>query len=115
MAAVVTYGDVRRPPRARADEIRPRLEGALAGLRAWLPMRGRDPLAQASLLKYTCAVIEGVLLHLAGSPTAEDEAEACYRRAIEIVAAVEDRLVGVWGKRDLPVIHCFHSATTRRS
>jgi hypothetical protein len=113
MAAVVTYGDVRRPPRARADEIRPRLEGALARLRAWRPKLGSDPLAQASLLKYTCAVLEGVLLHLAGLPTAEDEAEACYRRAIEIVAAVDDRLAGVWGRRDLPVIHSFHSATTR--
>ena len=114
IAAVVTYGDVRHPPPRRAAEIRAGLEAAIAALRAWTPRLSEDPLAQRELLEYTCTVLEGVVLQLAGTPTAMDEAESRYQRALAVAAKVDDRILGVWGRRDLPVIHSFHSAIARR-
>ena len=115
LAGVVTFGDVRRPPRRRADEIRPGLEAALRVLRGWLPRLRSDPLQQRPLLEYTCAVLEGVALQLAGTATAHDEAEARYRHALDILEGVDDHFVGLWGRKNLPVIHSFHSAASRRS
>jgi hypothetical protein len=114
MAAVVTYGDVRRPPRRRAEEIRPRLEAAVAVLSRWTQRLEADPLDQRRLLEYTRAVLEGVVLQLARTPTAAAEAEARYQRALDILGGAADHSVGVWGRRDLPVIHSFHSAASRR-
>ena len=115
MAKVVTYGDIRRPPRSRAAEIGRCLEEALAVLRAWIPRLHRDPWMQRSLLEYTAAVLEGVRLQLAGTAAATAEAEGRYQRALDIVRAVDDHHVGVWGKKNLPVIHSFYSAAWRRS
>jgi len=114
IAAVVTYGDVRQPPPRQAGEIRPGVEAAIAALRGWLPRLSSDPMAQRPLLQYTCTLLEGVLMQLAGTPTAMDEAEGRYQLALEIAARVDDRHLGVWGRRDLPVIHSFHSAMSRR-
>lgn len=115
IATIVTYGDVRRPPRKRAAAILPRLEAAAVLLRGWAARLDDDPEFQRPLLEYTASVLEGIALQLAGTATGIEEGEARFQRALDIVARAPASLSGVWGRRNLPVIHSFHSAAVRRS
>lgn len=120
MRGVVTYGDVRRPPRAAAAARR-----VLATVEAALPRLtrraeqlaacGDDALAaQAALLHYTRAVLAGVRQQLqdtlAGHPR---DAEPLYDAALQVIDAVERRFKGLWGSVDLPIIHRFFAAAAQ--
>lgn len=114
MQRVVTYGDIRRPPKA-ADTAR----HVLAAVDAALPRLvqageelaalGGDALAaQATLMRYTCGVLRAVRQQvqdtLAGHPS---DAEPEFTAALRTLDAVERRFKGLWGSVDLPVIHSF--------
>jgi len=117
MRSVVTYGDIRRPPRA-ADAAR----AVLAGVEAAVPrltnvaaqlVVGDDAAlaAQAALVRYTAGVLAGVrqqlLDTLAGHPR---DAEPQYSEALRILDAVERRFKGLWGSVDLPMFHQLFAA-----
>ncbi|MBZ5634100.1 MAG: DUF4838 domain-containing protein [Acidobacteriia bacterium] len=127
MQQVVTYGDIRRPPRKldSAAPLLPCIEAALPKLgdvADRLERLGGDGLAaQAVLVRYTLLVLEGVRQELrgvigeAGHSTemrARDAAAArgLYDRAVQTMETVERRFKGLWGSVDLPMIHAFFSA-----
>jgi len=112
MAQVVTYGDIRRPPRdpaarrrllARLEAALPRLAGVAEQLEAPEDAALR---AYAGLVRYTQTVLEGVQheLRTGGS------AESIYAGAQRLVEAVDRRFKGLWGTVDLPIIHSFYAA-----
>ena len=124
MRSVVTYGDIRRPPRApaAAAPVLSSIESALPRLReiaGRLDGLGGEPLAaQAALVRYTRVVLEGVRQELRGvmgeaSVTAGGkaaDARALYEQAVQIIVGVEQRFKGLWGSVDLPMIHAFFNA-----
>lgn len=113
---VVTYGDIRRPPRSApaAARLLKRLESALPRLGEVvrkLEAFGDSALAaQGPLVRYTQMVIEGVQQELrqtlAGHPP---HAEPQYAQALQVVEGVDSRWKGVWGSVDLPIIHSFYN------
>jgi len=117
MGRVVTYGDIRRPPRAAdaAARVLPAIEAALTQLdpvAQRLSELGDDALvAQAALARYTQTVLIGVAedlrARLAGQPTA---AHARYAEALMLIDAVERRFKGLWGAVDLAIVHSFFTA-----
>jgi hypothetical protein len=118
MRGVVTYGDIRRPPRSAAAATRvlaaiaaalPRLAAVIGKLEAVGDAAGG---AQVALIRYTHAVLQGVRQELqqtvAGQvPNARDQ----YAEALGLVANVDARLRGLWGRVDLPIIHSFYDVT----
>jgi hypothetical protein len=118
MRQVVTYGDIRRPPRsaaaagrvlARVAAALPRLAEVIRKLEAF----GDAAMgAQAPLIRYTHAVLQGVQheLHqvVAGqTPNAQGQ----YADALRLIENVDAHLRGVWGRVDLPIIHSFYDVT----
>jgi hypothetical protein len=117
MRDVVTYGDIRRPPRTpeQAAAVLRGVEKALPRLAAVaqrLDALGDEPLAaQAALVRYTQAVLDAVRQDLqdtvAGRPPSAAER---YVEALPIIEAVDRRFKGLWGSVDLPIIHSFFAA-----
>jgi hypothetical protein len=117
MRTVVTYGDIRRPPRATdaARDVLTRVEAALPRLTnvaEQLAACGDAALAaQAALVRYTGGVLTGVRQQLvdtlAGHPR---DAETQYREALHLLDAVEGRFKGLWGRVDLPMFHQLFAA-----
>jgi hypothetical protein len=124
MQQVVTYGDIRRPPRAAAAAapVLARVEAAQSRVRELA--RRFDHLgdaacaAQGALLRYTHLVLMGVQQELStavrGEPGAGGQvplrAADCYAKALEIVGTGERPCSGLWGRVDLPLIHAFYAA-----
>ena len=116
MAGVVTYGDIRRPPRsaAAAAGVLARIEAALPRLEAVsrkLETFAYPTLcADAALVRYTRAVLDGVRLELQQTLAGEvPNAQPRYADAIELLDRVDARLKGVWGRVDLPIVHGFYN------
>ncbi len=115
MRPVVTYGDLRRPPRPAEAAARTlvRVEAALprlAGLAQKLAECGDQALgAQAALVRYTHAVLRGVQAELRSSGRDDKHAQALYTAALEIIAAVDRHFKGLWGQVDLPIVHSFYT------
>lgn len=117
MRRVVTYGDIRRPPRAPAvaGQVLQRVEAALPALQDVAErlekLGGEGLAAQATLVRYSRTVLEGVREELqttlAGRRLGTSER---YAEALRIVDAVERRFKGLWGSVDLPIIHSFYTA-----
>ncbi len=125
MQSVVTYGDIRRPPRnpAAAAPVLAAIESALPRLRQIAErldaLNGAPLAAQATLVRYTGLVLDGVRQELRGieagaSGAARDAARASYDQAVEIIAGVEQRFKGLWGSVDLPIIHAFFNAAVHQ-
>ncbi len=112
MRPVVTYGDIRRPPRSPEDAARvlAQIEAAVPRLAAVvqrLEQLGDVALAAyGTLVRYTQTVLDGVRLVLRQTP----DAEARYGEALRIIEGVERRFKGLWGTVDLPIIHSFYTA-----
>jgi hypothetical protein len=118
MREVVTYGDIRRPPRS-ADAAKRVLAAVAAALPRLTEVSGKvDALgdaamgAPAALIRYTHAVLRGVRHELeetiAGRPP---NAQAQYAEALRFIEQTDARLRGLWGRVDLPIIHRFYDAT----
>lgn len=116
MAEVVTYGDIRRPPRsaAAAASVLARMEAALPRLDA--ASRKLETLAHptlradAALVRYTRTVLDGVRLELQQTLAGEvPNAQARYADATELLDRVDARLKGLWGRVDLPIVHGFYN------
>jgi hypothetical protein len=112
MRGVVTYGDIRRPPKnaERAAALRPSLDNAIADLMTLssaLPHAATDRRVSGlgALVEYNRRVLQAVRLQLDGRASASD-----YEAALEILRNVNPGLLGVWGREDLPRIHAYHSA-----
>ncbi len=116
MRNVVTFGDIRRPP-TKADAVqrlRPRVAAATTQLAVLVdrlasvagdPAMAAQPMAaQHGLLRYTNAVLAGVLHQLDNLPAAAD-----YEMAMAIMRDIDRRFTGLWGAVNLPVIHAYHS------
>lgn len=117
MRTVVTYGDIRRPPTAadRARDVLRRVESALPQLRVLadrLDAFPHDALhAQATLLRYTYATLDGVRHELQQTATGTPaQADTYYATALEIMNGIDRRFKGTWGAVDLPIIHSFYAA-----
>lgn len=117
MRSVVTYGDIRRPPRTpeAAAVVLPQVTAALprlATLAQRLATLGDDQLAAlAGLIRYTCTVLEGAQQDLQDTLAGRSPSGAeRYAAALEIIAAVDRRFKGLWGAVDLPIIHSFFTA-----
>ena len=120
MQLVVTYGDIRRPPRSRerGSQVLARVEAAGARL-AVLAQRlaAADDLPRyGGLLRYTQLILEGVQCELRSTlagdgDMAMDAARVHYQRALEVMERVEPHVKGVWGSVDLSIIHHLLSAT----
>ena len=119
MRTVVTYGDIRRPPRApdAARDVLARVEAALpclTNVAEELASRGDATLAaQAALVRYTYGVLAAVrqqlLDTLAGQPR---DAEPQFSEALRALDVVERRFKGLWGSVDLPMFHQLFAAAT---
>ena len=118
MRGVVTYGDIRRPPRSADAAARvlgavaaalPQLVEVIAGLeRVGDAAMG----AQAALVRYTHAVLQGVRHELQQAIAGQaPNAQAQYAEALRLIADVDACLKGVWGRVDLPIIHSFYDVT----
>jgi len=115
MRKVVTYGDIRRPPRstdaarrvgARLDAALPRLAAVISKVEAF---EDTTTGAQAALLRYTHAVLQGVRHELQQSIVGQvPNAQAQYAAALRLIEKVDARWKGVWGRVDLPIIHSFY-------
>ncbi len=122
MQPVVTYGDIRRPPRAAAHAARilPDITAAVRRVAALAERLGALPDGLAGygeLTRYTQLILEGVQCELRGTlagagDAATAAAHAHYQRALEMMERVDRRLKGVWGSVDLSIIHNLLSATT---
>jgi hypothetical protein len=124
MRRVVTYGDIRRPPRQpeRAatvllgiDAALPQLEvlaDRLEALAADAPATDEALAAQAALLRYTHAVLGAVRQDLQDTLARRPpRANGRYADALPLIEAVDRRFKGVWGAVDLPLIHSFFAVT----
>jgi hypothetical protein len=116
MRTVVTYGDIRRPPRApeTAAKVLLRLEAALPRLariaERLTACEDRELAAQAALVRFTRAVLGAVVCEIRSRRDGEvAPAESRYAEALRIVAHVERRFKGLWGAVDLPIIHALFS------
>jgi Domain of unknown function (DUF4838) len=112
MATVVTYADIRRPPKRleAIENLRPRVDRAidrLGDLSARLEPMVMDGAVNAwkALLSYNRAVLSGVRHELDGS-----SGQPQYEAALEIMRRIERRFTGLWGAVNLPVIHAYYSA-----
>jgi hypothetical protein len=122
MRQVVTYGDVRRPPRsaAAAAQLLSRVESALPHLlnvaQRFEELGDAALEAQAVLLRYTHAVLDGVQQQLRSTIAgASGPGDARYAQALQIIEAVDRRFKGLWGTIDLPIIHGYYSAVAEHS
>jgi hypothetical protein len=130
MRGVVTYGDIRRPPRTpeQAAAVLLGVEAALPRLAAlaqrlatlgadWQTTDRRQQwtdealAAQGALICYTHAVLDAARQDLqdtvAGRPPS---AAGQYAETLSIIEAVDRRFKGLWGTVDLPIIHSFFAA-----
>ncbi len=128
MRAVVTYGDLRRPPRSCGQELLPAIERARLVVGEWAARFRKggsgirrpgdfpqgDPLEQAPLLEYTETLLQGVARELSDFPGAAAEARSLYAHALEKLAQVAPRNLGLWGRLNLPVIHRFYDVAAQR-
>jgi hypothetical protein len=112
MRRVVTYGDIRRPPRDPQDAARVlgEIEVALPVIAA---VAGQlDQLDDASfaahgvLVRYTAAMLHGVTQQLRSQHA---DADAQYAAALRLVETLDARVIGVWGRVDLPFIHQIYA------
>jgi hypothetical protein len=125
MRAVVTYGDILRPPRraehaaalrARLDDVLPNLAACAQALAA-----GGDATvgAQGALLCYTHTLLQGVRreveCRLQAEPATEPSARTLYEAALRVIETVDRRYKGLWGAVDLPIIHAIHAMAERGS
>jgi hypothetical protein len=118
MRVVVTYGDIRRPPRS-ADAAKRVLAGIAAALPRLVEVIGKLEAfgdaamdAQAALVRYTHAVLQGVRHELRQAIAGQvPNAQAQYAEALRLIANVDARLRGLWGRVDLPIIHSFYDVT----
>ncbi len=115
MQPIVTYGDIRRPPREpeAVASVLPRIEEALPrlmGVARSLEELGEETLkAQGALVWYTHKVLQGVGQELRDAgPGGRAQAEDRYDEALQIIERVERRFKGLWGSVDLPIIHSFY-------
>ncbi len=116
MRDVVTYGDIRRPPRDRQRGTRvlrsveaalPRLDSIL---RAWEASSDEELRAQAPLVAYTRVILQGVQQELRQTRAGErPQAHARYAEAVDIMEKIDPQVKGVWGGVDLPIIHTFYN------
>ncbi len=116
MHEIVTYGDIRRPPRDRDRGVQvlrstetalPRLESLL---QVWETSGDEDLRAQAPLVRYTRAVLQGVRRELEETLAGRrPQAHEYYAEAVEIMEHIDPQLKGVWGGVDLPIIHTFYN------
>ena len=126
MASVVTYGDVKLPPRrgARATAALAALDAALDGVPAVRHLleagaAGVAPreAAERQLFEYTVATLAATRLWLAsalaGSASAADQALTAMGDAVARMRAVDPRLAGTWGTHDLEVTHAFFAGALR--
>ena len=113
MRTIVTYGDIRRPPRKpeAVRALRPRISAAVDGLANLVdrvaPVASDSQVAALqALLRYNQALLRGVTQELDGG-----DGEAHYQAALGIMQAVDRRFTGLWGAASLPVIHAYLSTT----
>jgi uncharacterized protein DUF4838 len=112
MQSVVTYGDIRRPPRtpesaARVDAAIAAAVPRLAAIARRLDDLDSDALAaQGALVRYTETVLRGVRGQLQNGAITDEH----YDEALRIVDGVATRFKGLWGSVDLPIIHTFFNA-----
>lgn len=116
MRSIVTYGDIRRPPRSLppAQPLLTEVEAAVPRLaRLSSFFRGAvDPelRAQAALLQYTHTVLQGVRDELERTVSGNSlESPDRFAEALRIIEAVDARFKGLWGSVDLPIIHSIHA------
>lgn len=117
MGRVVTYGDIRRPPRdpARAVALSRELNGAavdLEGIRAEMAgISDRRLQDLEALVGYTAKVLAGVARETAQpGPGVREHAETLYSEAAQLMNDVSPQVRGIWGSLDLPLIQAMHSA-----
>jgi hypothetical protein len=68
--------------------------------------------AQAALIRYTHAVLQGVRHELQQAIAGQvPNAQAQYTEALRLIANVDVRLRGLWGRVDLPLVHSFYDVT----
>jgi hypothetical protein len=120
MRPVATYGDIRRPPTAphAAAHLLPHVEAALPRLLAvaqsLTQLRDATLDAQAALVRYTHAVLDGVRQQLCSTVAGTaPPTDTRYAQSLQIIEAVERRFKGLWGTVDLPIIHSFYTFSER--
>jgi hypothetical protein len=125
MQPVVTYADIRRPPRAAdaAARLLPAIESALPRLESlasrFTALDAERLTACGTLARYTGSVLAGVCAELRGAMGSADEvlgrsaAASEYTRAVQALQSVDTRIKGVWGTVDLPIIHDVFSVAQR--
>jgi hypothetical protein len=116
MRSIVIYGDIRNPPRdePRRGLLAERLAQATRDLDGVIEQLGDTAPAQHALLRYTRAVLVGVLSELS-SEQGSGAARALYDEALQVIGEVDPREKGLWAKLDLPVLHEIHSSGRFRS
>ncbi len=114
MRTVVTYGDIRRPPRQDdlARALRPTVSAAVQRLGSLaattVPAKEEGELAALqALLRYNQTLLRGVSAEINGG-----SGEADYQEALAIMQAVDRRFTGLWGAVNLPVIHAYLSSAS---
>jgi len=122
MQQVVTYGDIRRPPRSAASAARilPKIEAAVPRLAALAERLAALPdglAGSGELTRYTQLILEGVQCEVHGTlagagGAATAAAHALYQRALQVMERVDPQVKGLWGSVDLSIIHHVLSATT---
>jgi hypothetical protein len=120
MAEVVTYGDVKLPPRDGArghggGAAFRRARAALPAARRLLGAAAGAPraAAHARLLDYTAATLDGLAAWLADDGAAPDAALATLAGALAHVRDLPVAEIGTWGAYDLEVTHAFYEAALR--
>jgi len=113
MRTIVTYGDIRRPPRKpeMIRALRPRMSTAIDHLASLIdrlsPATGDSQAAALqALLRYNQTLLRGVAQELEGG-----DGEPHYQAALTIMQSVDRRFRGLWGAVNLPVIHSYLSST----
>ncbi len=118
MREVVTYGDIRCPPRERAAaaavlaRVRPVLPRLRALAQHFEQLEDEALRAQAALVSYTHKVLEGVGRELSDTVAGTCTTSALYGEALQIIEAVDRRFKGLWGTVDLPIVHNFYEMAT---
>ena len=70
--------------------------------------------AQAALVRYTHAVLDGVRQQLCSTVAGTGRpADTSYAEALQLMEAVEHRFKGLWGAVDLPIIHSFYALSAQ--